>query len=129
MPDDGIDILKDTDDRPARLHLPELFHALGKGTGVLTEKRDVALIHNAADDLVDQRGLAAALLAPKKIAAPMEKAVTGKQFAFGPKPVDLFENLRRKAAGEIDQVIGLQIPDLKNGVTGVVHHARVSTRR
>src|SRR5262249_59432902 len=103
--------------------------ATDEGVRVLAEEGDVAAGDDLGDDLVDQRRLAAALLAIKQVAAAVQKAVLAEARAERPERVDLVQDLRRQAAGEVDQVIDLEVAGVEVSVAVTIEDGGISAGR
>src|SRR5262249_49593945 len=121
--DEGVDVLEDADDGPLGLDPAELLHAADEGRGFVAEEGEVAVGDDAGDDLVDQRRLAAALLAVEQVAAAVQEAVPAKALAHRPESADFAEDARRQAVGEVDQVIDVQLASLELAVAVAVRDA------
>src|SRR5262249_26339833 len=77
----GVYILEDAHDGARRLHLAETGEGRAEPLRVLAEEGDVPGGRHPANDLVDQRRLAAALLAVEQITASVDEAQAGETLA------------------------------------------------
>ena len=125
----GVDVLEHAHQRPLRLDLAEQLHRARQHAGVLAEDSDVAGLDDAVDDLVDDRTLARALRAVEQVAAAVQVAVALELVAQRPEVLDLLQDLRRQAVGEVDQVIDLEILGQELRLAVLVEAAAVGAGR
>jgi hypothetical protein len=102
-----------------------LPHVGEEDVRVLAEEGDVPLLDDAGDDLVDERRLAAALLAVEQVSAAVEEAVPAELLALAPELADLGDDAGGQAVGEVDEVIDVEGAGLELGVAEMVHRGRV----
>src|SRR5438093_13455901 len=96
---------------------------------MLAEDRDVAGLDDAMHDLMNDGAFAGALRAVEQVATPVQVAVALKLLAQRPEVLDLFEDLRRQAVREVDQVIDLEILGQELRLAVLVEAARVGAGR
>src|SRR5207237_8028627 len=90
---------------------------------------DGAGADEAVDDLVNDRALARALRAVEQIAAAVQVAVGLELVAEVPERLDLLEDLRRQAVGEVDEVVDLEIASDELDFAVLVEGATVGAGR
>ena len=127
--DDRVDVLKKTKNGTVGFHPAKAFEATAENQRIIAEKGEMASLDDLGDDLVNQRGFAAALFAVEQITAPVQEAVFAEALAQRPETTDLLQNLGRQAIAKLQQVIDLEFLGLENRIAVLIHDAVVSPRR
>src|SRR5882724_5793492 len=123
--DDRVDVLEDAGDRPLGLDAAEDDEAARHDRGGAAQDDDAVTPDDVADRLADERALARAVCAVEEIAAPVKEAALREGRCERPEALDLAQQLVRRAPGEPDERVGLEVATLEDDVALVVALERV----